>query len=58
MRRKQPDFRSVLPTRHVLLAFERDAFRETEESSGGEEPSLRVETGRLFVILVCLRALA
>ena len=44
----------VLP----CLDYERDAFGETEESSGGEEPSLRVETGRLFVILVCLRALA
>ena len=39
MRRTQPDFSSVLPT--VVLSFaclERDAFGETEESSGGEEP--------------------
>ena len=38
MRRTQPDFSSVLPTVVLpCLAYERDAFGETEEYSGGEE---------------------
>ena len=37
VRRTQPDFSSVLPSGANLACLERDAFGETEESSGGEE---------------------
>ena len=38
MRRTQADFSPVLPTVVLLACLERDAFAETKESSGGEEP--------------------